>query len=287
MRFFNRNKNKRISNHEAPGDLSDDMLPGLPRFRVTPAMVVPPPARHLTSPDIPKFDPSSNLGYMFETVLTHFNPDHLRNKFERQWKDDPSDMVSYVSWKREEEEANPNQQATPIDEVPLTRLPSETHDAYGEYLALLMALQPQSDTPKFSNIEKAKCIAQDTGLDKALEGIPRRIIEDTLSVECTHEWGDGWEVLEPHLNNNDWEAPYRSMMDWTAGAGVATGQIIKNSRKVMPAFERLTQLLYRLQSAKDSGELDAANRGKKQQMANQFGILAKPYDPANIWFDDP
>ena len=143
------------------------------------------------------------------------------------------------------------------------------------------------DQRTFSNIERAKRIAQDTVLDKALERIPRKIIDDALDVECTREWGDGWEVLEPYLNNNDFEDSYHEMMEWIAGGGLATGQVIRNSRRVKPAYERLTQLLNRLQSAKDSGELDAANREEKQQLVDQYGISPKQYDPADIWFDDP
>ena len=287
MRFFNRYKNKRSGKHEAPADQSSDIWPGLPRFRVTPPMVVPPPGKHLTDPSIPKLDDGSILGYMFDTVLMHFHPDRIRNEFRKQWEDNPSDIVAYLYWKREEEEANPRPQATPAAEIPITRLPSATYDAYGEYLTLLMDLQPNRDTPTFRNIEKARRIAQGTGLDKALERIPRKIIDDALSVECTREWGDGWEVLEPYLNNDDLEDSYREMMDWIAGGGVVTGQIVRNSRKVMPAYEQLTPLLNRLQSAKDSGELDAANREEKQQIVDQFGTSANPYDPANIWFDDP
>ena len=74
MRFFNRYKNKLFGNHETPYNQSDDIWPGLPRFRVTPPMVVPPPGKHLTDPDIPKLDDGSILGYMFDTVLMHFNP---------------------------------------------------------------------------------------------------------------------------------------------------------------------------------------------------------------------
>ena len=287
MRLFNRYTNKRSGKHEALADRASDIWPGLPRFRVTPPMVVSPPGKHLTDPGIPKLGDGSILAYMFDTVLMHFNPDHLRNKYRKQWEDNPSDTVAYVYWKSEEEEANPGPQATPAAEIPLTRLPSETHDAYGEYLTLLMDLQPYCDQPTFSNIEKAKHIAQVTGLDKALERIPRKIIDDALSVECTREWGDGWGELEPYLNNDDLEDSYREMMDCIAGGGVTTGRIIRNSRKVMPAYERLTQLLNRLQSAKDSGELDAVNREKKQQMVDRYGISATPYDPANIWFDDP
>ena len=242
--------------------------------------------KHLTDPDIPKLDDGSILGYMFDTVLVHFNPDHLRNRFRKQWEDNPSDVIAYVYWKREEEEANPGPQATPAAEIPLTRLPSETHDAYGKYLTLLMDLQPEGDQRTFSNIEKAKRIARDTGLDKVLERIPRKIIDDALSVECTREWGDGWEVLEPYLNS-DMEDSYREMMDWIAGGGVTARQVIRHSRKVIPAYEQLTQLLNRLQSSKDSGELDAANREQKQQMVDQYGISPNLYDPANIWFDDP
>ena len=40
-----------------------------------------------------------------------------------------------------------------------------------------------------------------------------------MSVECTREWGDGWEVLEPYFNNDDLEDSYREMMDWIAGGG--------------------------------------------------------------------
>ena len=287
MRFFDRYKNKLFGNPETPHDQSGDVWPGLPRFRVRPPMVVPPPRKHLTDPDIPKLDDGSILGYMFHTVLMHFNPDHLRNRFRKQWEDDPSDVIGYVYWKREEEEANPGPHGAPAAEIPLTRLPSETHDAYGEYLTLLMDLQPDGDRPTFSNIEKAKRIARDTGLDKALERIPRKIIDDALSAECTWEWGDGWEVLKEYLNNDDLEDSYREMMDWIAGGGVTAGQVIRNSRRVMPAYERLTQLLYRLQSAKDSGELDAANREQKQKMVDQHGTSTSLYDPANIWFDDP
>lgn len=224
---------------------------------------------------------------MFATVLMHFDPDHLRNRFRKQWEDNPSDVIAYVYWKREEEGANPEPQATPAAEIPLTRLPSKTHDAYGKYLGLLMDLQPDGDQHTFTNIEKAKRIARDTGLDKALERIPRKIIDDALSVECTREWGDGWEVLESHLNNDDLEDSYREMMDWIAGGGVTARQVIRNSRRVLPAYEQLTQLLSRLQSAKDSGELDAANREQKQKMVDQYGISETLYDPANIWFDDP
>ena len=130
-------------------------------------------------------------------------------------------------------------------------------------------------------------MAQDVGFDKALERIPRKIIDDVLNIECTREWGDGWEILEPYLSNNDLEHSYREMMDQVAGCGLAAGQIVRNSRKVIPAYERLNQLLNRLQSAKDSGELDAANREEKQQMMDRYGISASPYDPAYIWFDEP
>ena len=287
MRLFNRNNSKGISNRETPEDVSGDICPGLPKFRVAPPMVVPPPAKHLTNPYIPKMDDGSTLGYMFESVLLHFNPDHIREQFERQWKDDPGNVIYYLTWKREVEESDSDLQAMPADEIPLTRLPSKTHDAYGKYLFLLMELQPQFDAPQFSNIEKAKRIAQDTGLGQALEKIPRRIADQALSIECTREWGDGWEILERYLSNKDWEGPYREMMDWIAGGGYNIGRIIRNSRKVMPAYERLTQMLNRLQSAKDSGELDAANREEKQQMMDRHGILSKPYDPADIWFDDP
>ena len=287
MRFFNRYKNRRSIKDEAPVDESTDIWPGLPHFRVTPPMVVPPPGQHLTYPDIPKLDDGSILGYMFDTVLKHFNPDHIRTKFRKQWEDNPSDTIAYLYWKREDEEADPEPQGTPIVEIPLTRLPSETHDAYGKYLALLMDLQPDYDEPKFSNIERAKRIAQHSGLDKALESIPRKIIDDALNVECSREWGDGWEVLEPYLDNRDSENSYREMMDWIAGGGVAAGQIIRNSRKVVPAYDRLTQLLNRLQLVKESGELDAANREEKRRLSDQYGISAIPYDPANIWFDDP
>ena len=287
MRFFNRYKNILLGNHETTDDQSSDIWPGLPRFRVTPPMVVPPPGKHLTDPDIPKLDDGSNLGYMFATVLMHFDPDHLRNRFRKQWEDNPSDVIAYMYWKREEEEANPEPQATPAAEIPLTRLPSKTHDAYGKYLGLLMDLQPDGDQHTFTNIEKAKRIARDTGLDKALERIPRKIIDDALSVECTREWGGGWEVLESHLNNDDLEDSYREMMDWIAGGGVTARQVIRNSRRVLPAYEQLTQLLSRLQSVKDSGDLDAANREQKQKMLDQYGFSETLYDPANIWFDDP
>ena len=158
-----------------------------------------------------------------------------------------------------------------------------------EYMRNLPYLEAvhNCDQRTFSNIERAKRIAQDTVLDKALERIPRKIIDDALDVECTREWGDGWEVLEPYLNNNDFEDSYHEMMEWIAGGGLATGQVIRNSRRVKPAYERLTQLLNRLQSAKDSGELDAANREEKQQLVDQYGISPKQYDPADIWFDDP
>ena len=224
---------------------------------------------------------------MFETILTHFNPDHVRDRFKKSWEDDPNDVISYMYWKRAEEDASPNPKAMPVNEVPLIRLPSETYHAHGEYLMLLMDLQPQGSQPKFNNIKKAKRIAQDTGLDQALENIPRPIIENAMSVECTMEWGDGWEILEPHLDNDAWESPYRDMMDWIAGGGYWTGQIIRKSREVTPAYERLTQLLLRLQTAKDSGDLDAANREKKQHMTDQFAISTELYNPANIWFDDP
>ncbi len=287
MRFFNRYKNRRSIKEEAPIDESTDIWPGLPHFRVTPPMVVPPPGPHLTDPGIPNLDDGSTLGYMFDSVLKHFNPDHIRTKFRKQWEDNPSDIIAYLYWKREDEEADPEPKGTPIVEIRLTRLPSETHDAYGKYLTLLMDLQPDSDGPRFSNIERAKRIGQHTGLDRALERIPRKIIDDALSVECTREWGDGWEVLEPYLDNHDLEDSYRQMMDWIAGGGVAVGQIIRNSRKVMPAYDRLTQLLDRLQTVKDSGELDAARREERRRLAGEYGISAIPYDPANIWFDEP
>ena len=54
MRFFNRYKNKLLGNHETTDDQSSDIWPGLPGFRVAPPMVVPPPGKHLTDPDIPK-----------------------------------------------------------------------------------------------------------------------------------------------------------------------------------------------------------------------------------------
>ena len=287
MRFFNRYRNKHSGKHEASANQSSDIWPGLPQFRVTPPMVVPLPARHLTDPVIPKLDDGSILGHMFDTVLMHFNPDHLSNKFRKQWEDNPSDFIAYLYWRHEEEETNAGPEVTPVAEIPLTMLPSETHDAYGEYLTLLMDLQPYCDQPTLSNVEKAKRIAQDTGLDKALERIPRKIIDDALSVECTLEWGDGWEVLEPYLSNNGFEDSYREMMDCIAGGGVTAGRIIRNSRKVTHAYERLTQLLSRLQSAKHSGELDTANRESKQKMVDRYGISTTPYDPANIWFDEP
>ena len=227
--------------------------------------------------------------------MGHFLPSHQREKIGELVDDSitatilfPPEVEGGTIADRMFPELHETWNKAPVDGIPVIDLPREAHEAYECYLMLLMTLRPNFGWPAFLNVEKAQDIANRSGLSELINRLPREVIEESIVLDCTTSWGDGWEPIARCISQdatslvqaNDLGDQYREMMDWAAGAGYSAARLVHASSKVQATYDRLNSLLMRLRSEKEGGGLDQAYTEARENNP-YFSALGQEA----IWFE--